>query len=260
MKPERLFGLLSALWLAGCAAGKTELPYPAFIDVEELPNAFIANLPGVRAKQLAGDPQTRQFSSRVLIPPDWEFSTGASPGQSVEIFVLNGRLAVGEFSLRPGGYAFVPPGYPGIRLASDGGADILYFVDNANAASIIGTPLISDAELIDWMPLAPGYWEKELRADPGSGVRTWLLRVDPGATAPWQVSTATLEGYLVSGSMTASECVGGSPVTAQYAPGGYFMRPPGAVHGGPEEATASGAVWLLRAPGPANIETRPACQ
>lgn len=260
MKPDHLFLLLSALWLAGCAAGKPELPYPAFVDVGELPDAFVANLPGVRAKRLAGDPQTRQFSSRVLIPPDWEFSTGASPGQSVEIFVLTGRLNVGEFPLGPGGYAFVPPGYPGIRLASDGGADILYFVDNANAASVIGTPLISDAELIDWVPLAPGYWEKELRADPGSGVRTWLLRVDPGATTPWQASSTTLEGYLLTGSMTASECVDGSAVTARYGPGGYFKRPPGAVHGGPGQTTDSGAVWFLRVPGPADTQTHPACR
>jgi len=260
MKPERLLFLLSIIWLAGCAAGKPELPYPAFVAVEELPNAFIANLPGVRAKRLAGDAQTRQFSSRVLIPPDWEFSTGASPGQSVEIFVLGGQLTVGEFSLGPGGYLFVPPGYPGIRLASDGGADILYFVDNASEAAVIGTPLLSDAELIDWLPLAPGYWEKELRADPGSGARTWLLRVDNGASTPWEDSSNTLEGYLVSGRMTASECVAGTPVTAEYAPGGYFMRPPGAVHGGPEEGTDIGAVWFLRVPGPAKTEIRAACE
>jgi hypothetical protein len=49
-------------------------------------------------------------------------------------------------------------------------------------------------------------------------------------------------------------------VTARYAPGGYFMRPPGAVHGGPEEATVSGALWFMRVPGPATIETRAACR
>jgi hypothetical protein len=259
MKPESLLATLLACVLAGCAAGGSEVPYPAFVVVEELPDAYLANLPGVRAKRLAGDPQTRQFSSRVLLPPDWDFTTGASPGQSVEIFVLNGRLTIGEFSLTPGGYAFIPPGYPGIRMASDSGADILYFVANSNEASVIGTPLISNAELIDWRPLRAGYRERELRADPGSGARTWLVRVDPGAAAPWEVSSNTLEGYLVSGSMTASECVNGKVITSTYAPGGYFMRPPDALHGGPGETTSVGAVWLLRRPGPSQTETRPAC-
>ena len=114
--------------------------------------------------------------------------------------------------------------------------------------------------VIDWQPVAPGYWERELRNDPGSGARTWLMRMDPGASAPWQSSTNTLEGYLVSGAVTSSECVAGKPVTADYVPGGYFMRPPGAVHGGPAESTASGATWLLRIPGPAATNTQPACE
>lgn len=259
MKSECLVATILACALAGCAAGGPEVPYPAFVVVEALPDAFVANLPGVRAKRLAGDPQTRQFSSRVLIPADWDFTTGASPGQSVEIFVLNGRVTIGEFSLTPGGYAFIPPGYPGIRMASDDGADILYFVDNSNEASVIGTPLISNAELVDWQPVRAGQWEKELRADPGSGARTWLARVDPGTTTPWQVTSNSLEGYLVTGRMTASECVNGKVITSTYAPGGYFMRPSGALHGGPGERTSVGAVWLLRRPGPSQTETRPAC-
>ena len=118
MKPDsralsRLTAIVVALALGGCSSGPPQLPYPAFIAVEELPDAFIANLPGVRAKRLAGDPETRQFSSRIVIPPDWQFTTGASPGQSVEIFVLAGQLTVGEFDLTPGGYAWLPPGSSG---------------------------------------------------------------------------------------------------------------------------------------------------
>ena len=40
--------------LAGCAAGPAQLPYPAFVDVNELPDVFIAGMPGIRAKTLAG--------------------------------------------------------------------------------------------------------------------------------------------------------------------------------------------------------------
>jgi quercetin dioxygenase-like cupin family protein len=251
--------IVLVLALGACSSGSPTLPYPAFIVVDELPNAFMANLPGVRAKRLAGDPETRQFSSRIVIPPDWQFTTGASPGQSVEIFVLAGRLTVGEFELTTGGYAWLPPGSSGSQLKSEGGAVILYFVDNASDTAVIQTPLITNAELLDWAPLSPGFWSRTLRTDPGSGSSTWLLRVEPAARTRWQRSAASLEGYLLSGDMTASECVAGKVVTATYAPGGYFVRPPGAIHGGPAERTASGAVWFLRASSEATMEMLEAC-
>ena len=253
----RLAAIASAL--AGCSSGPPQLPYPAFIDVDALPDAFVANLPGVRAKQLAGDPETRQFSSRIVIPPDWQFTTGASPGQSVEIFVLGGRLQVGEFELTEGGYAWLPPGSSGSRISTDGGAMVLYFVDNASDNAVIQTPLITNAELLDWSPLSPGFWSRMLRSDPGNGSATWLLRVDPGARTRWHRSATSLEGYLLSGDMTASECFAGKVISETYEPGGYFIRPAGAVHGGPAEGTAGGATWFLRAPAEPTMEILEGC-
>jgi len=77
-----------ATLLAGCASGPPTLPYPAFIQVDELEDIFMASLPGVRAKQLSGDPQTRRTSNRVDLPKDWRGTSGGSPGRSLEIFVL----------------------------------------------------------------------------------------------------------------------------------------------------------------------------
>jgi hypothetical protein len=76
--------------LAGCGASTPPIPYPTFIDVNALDNVFLAGLPGARAKQLAGDPRSRRSSNRVLLPENWQFTTGASPTQSVELFVLVG--------------------------------------------------------------------------------------------------------------------------------------------------------------------------
>jgi len=243
--------LVSSLILAGCAAGPAQLPYPAFIDVNELPDVFIAGMPGIRAKSLAGDPQTRRTSNRIVLPADWQFTTGASPGMSVEIFVLAGEIRLSDLALQAGGYAFVPSGSTGMSMSTRNGAVLLYFVDETNPASVIQTPLIQSSDLLDWRPVSAaindiGLSVKELRADPGSGARTWLLKVEPIAAQSWRQSSMTKEGYLISGSYRTSECLQGEPVTSDYLQGGYFFRPPGAIHGGIEEKSTGISIWFMR--------------
>lgn len=252
------------LLINGCASGPPSTPFPAFVVVDELPDSFIAGLPGVRAKLLTGDTRTRQSGSRIRIPADWEFSSGASPGLSVEVFVLSGELSLGEYSLTAGGYAYVPSGSTGLPMRSDNGATILYFLDAANDAAVIQTPLITNAELLSWeSPVfdfgSDGQSVKVLRADPGSGTRTWLLKLDPGARQSWQTSTQSVEGYLLSGSVMGSECVSGEVLTAEYFSSGYFHRPPGTIHGGPEATTATGAVWFMRVPANERIDVVAGC-
>lgn len=250
--------------LVACAASAPQTPYPAFIQVDELPNVFIAGLPGVRAKQLAGDPQTRRTSNRILLPSDWQFTTGASPGKSVEIFVLAGEIGLGDLTLGPGGYAFVPSGSTGLQMKTSRGASLLYFLDDLDPDAVIQTPLILSSDLVGWTPLSQnpndiGLSEKELRADPGSGARTWLMRIDPIASQSWQQSSTTREGYLVAGTYRDSECVNGEPVTGDYSPGGYFQRVPAAIYGGPEAATAGGAIWFLRTLEKESLQTVAGC-
>ena len=244
-------GILLLSVLAGCAATAPQTPYPAFIQVDELPDVFIAGLPGVRAKQLAGNPATRRSSNRILLPADWQFTTGAAPGKSVELFVLAGEVGLGDLTLGPGGYAYIPPGSTGLQMKTLAGAMLLYFLDDADADAVIQTPLIMSSDLLGWAPLSEnpndiGISVKELRADPGSGARTWLMKVDPVAIQTWQQSSISREGYLVAGTYRDSECVNGEVVTGDYGTGGYFHRIPGATFGGPEAVSVSGAVWLLR--------------
>ncbi len=264
LKPENMAAFAAILLISGCASGTPAVPYPAFIAVDALPDAFIAGLPGVRAKLLTGDTRTRQSGSRIQIPADWEFSSGASPGLSVEIFVLAGELRLGEYSLTTGGYAYVPSGSTGLPMRSDNGATILYFLDSAIDAAVIQTPLITNADLLSWESPVFGFGSeglsvKELRADPGSGTKTWLLKLESGARQSWQSSTQPVEGYLLSGSAIGSECVSGEAITAEYLPGGYFHRPPGAIHGGPEATTTTGAVWLMRVPANEQIDVLERC-
>lgn len=241
------FSAVLTLLLSACASGPAPPPYPAFVVSDELPDLFMAGLPGIRAKQYAEDPQTRSTSSRVDLPPDWSGTTGAAPGKALEIFVLEGSLELADMTLGPGGYAYVPPGSLGFNMHSSGGARILYFLADFDPAAVIRSPLILDSSRIDWQPaLVPGVFVKELRADPGSGARTWLERTEAGVSLPWQASSAAREGYLVAGQYRDAECVSGEAYVGEYAAGGYFRRPAQAVSGGPESRAITDVTWFFR--------------
>lgn len=256
-------GLLAAL-LAACAGGAPKPDYPAFVQAQALPDAFLAVLPGVRAKRLAGDPETRRFGSVVTLPPDWRFGTGAAPDMSVEIYVLAGRLELADLALGPGGYAYLPAGSLGLSMGTRRGAQILYFLDAADPAAVIGTPLILDRDQLDWQP-APdasgdrNVWIKELRADPGSGSRTVLRMIEPGAAIPWRSSDVAEEGYLIEGRYRHSECVAGETSNGAYEPGGYYYRPPGRVNGGPGSGADATAIWFVRTRTGATEDPAPGC-
>jgi quercetin dioxygenase-like cupin family protein len=246
--------------LAACAGGPPTLPFPAFVQADELEDVFLASLPGVRAKQLAGDPQTRRTSNRIDLPAAWQGTSGGAPGRSIEIFVLDGVLTLADIDLPAGGYAFLPAGSLGFNMQSGDGARILYFVNDVDPDAVIRSPIIIDTNLLDWRPTqTAGVSTKELRSDPGSGAMTWLLRIETGSPLPWQSSTATREGYLVAGQYQHSECAEGEAHTGQYTPGGYFYRPPNSVNGGPQAGAESPAIWFLREPRHGTHETASGC-
>jgi len=256
--------LLSLLVIAACASTPRGMPYPVFIQVDTLPDVFMVGLPGIRAKQLAGNPDTHRSSNRLLLPPRWKFGTGAAPDKSVEIYVLAGKIQLGDFNLGPGGYAYIPPGSTGLRMQTEGGASLLYFLDDENPASVIQTPMILSRDILNWQPISDdpndvGVSRKELRFDPGSGARTELLRVEAGATRPWMRSTVAEEGYLLEGSYRHSECVDGKITTARYTSGGYYHRPAGAINGILPGDSSGAAVWLVRTLGHATTTVVDAC-
>jgi quercetin dioxygenase-like cupin family protein len=241
-----LLALTVVLHCAGCASGREPPPY-AFINSDELPDLFLAALPGVRAKEYLSDMRTRSASNRIDLPQAWTGTTGGAPGKTLEIFVVSGTLRLADIELTAGGYAYIPPGSLGFRLESPEGARILYFLADQDENSQIRSAIILDSRLLDWQATdSIGVFEKELRKDPGSGERTWLLRYEPGADIPWQSSSTTLEGYLISGKFQDSECVAGEPYTDIYLPGGYFRRPANLVHGGPAAEAIQESVWFLR--------------
>jgi len=234
--------------IAGCSSGPPVVPYPAFVNVDEIPDMFIAALPGVRAKPLVGATgDTAGGGYRIDLPSSWQGTSGASPDKTLEIFVVSGEISVADIKLKRGGYAYLPPGTLGFKLKSATGARVLYFLDDIDRNAVIKTPLILESGMLEWEETeSEGLATKELRADPGTGARSWLLRIEPGAEIPWQSSTANREGYFVAGSYTHSECVAGEPATDIYAPGGYVYRPSHSISGGPESAATTTSIWFLR--------------
>lgn len=250
--------LLAAL--SGCASGLPELPYPAFIQVDLLDDVFMASLPGVRAKQLAGDPQTRRTSNRIDLPRDWHGTSGGVPGRSTELFVLQGELKIADISLHRGGYAFLPAGSLGFNLVAKEGARILYFVNDTDPDSVIRSPIILDSGLLSWEGTTThGVDVKTLRDDPGNGARTWITRIGTGAAQTWQTSTAMREGYLMKGDYQHSECFNGEVQTWQYTSGGYFLRPADVISGGPESVATTESIWFMRETGKGEIASWPGC-
>ncbi len=240
--------LLSALLLVACKTTGPNVPYPAYVSVDGLPDMFIAGLPGVRAKPLVGATSDATGGSyRIDLPTSWQGTSGAAPDKSLEIFVIEGELSVADVRLKRGGYAYLPPGTLGFNLKSATGARILYFLDDVEPSAAIRTPLILESTVLEWEGTDnDGLSTKELRSDPGSGARAWLLRIEPGAEIPWESSSVNREGYFLAGNYMHSECVEGEPVTDRYIPGSYVYRPADSINGGPESVADTTSTWFFR--------------
>ncbi len=245
----RLYLLISiaiCALVAGCASSTPTLPYPAFVETDELPDVFMAMLPGVRAKRYSENAAERTGRYRVDLPADWTGTSGGVAQAALEIFVIAGELTVGDMKLIPGGYAYLPSGGLGFRLASSQGARILYMVGAEDPSAVIRSPIISDGVAPEWTEERPGVETRILRQDPGSGATTWLVRVSPAAEHEWRQSRTAREAYLVSGAMTVSECFEGKARSGTYTPGGYFLRPANTVFGGGDTAALRVSTWFQR--------------
>lgn len=250
------------LLLAACKSTGPTVPYPAHVSVDGLPDMFIAGLPGVRAKPLVGATSDATGGSyRIDLPITWQGTSGAAPDKSLEIFVIQGELSVADVRLKRGGYAYLPPGTLGFNLKSATGARVLYFLDDVEPSAAIRTPLILESTVLEWEETdVKGISRKELRSDPGSGARAWLLRIEPGTEVPWESSSVNREGYFLTGNSTHTECVAGEPATDQYIPGMYLYRPAGAINGGPESVVETTSIWFFRELSESEITTHERCE
>lgn len=107
------------------------------------------------------------------------------------------------------------------------------------AAGLDGLPaqgsLTFDAGAIDWQECGEdGFWIKPLLEDEAAGLRTWLMKVDPGAFSPPHAHDEFEQVYVLDGTFYDDQ--------RSYRAGEFVVRAPGAMHSAGSE---DGALVLL---------------
>lgn len=75
----------------------------------------------------------------------------------------------------------------------------------------------------DWRPSdTPGFWVKPLVEDDAAGIRTWLMKSDPGAVSTLHSHAEIEQIYVLEGQFSDAE--------GTYGPGDFIVRAPGASH------------------------------
>ncbi len=111
--------------------------------------------------------------------------------------------------------------------------------ERQQAGGLTGLPakgsLNFDANGSDWQACgSDGFWIKPLLEDVSEGLRTWLMRVDPGAFSPPHRHQDIEQIYVIDGSFYDQD--------GTYGPGEFIVRAPGAEHSAGSE---DGALVLL---------------
>jgi len=97
-----------------------------------------------------------------------------------------------------------------------------------------GVNLMSHPNEAPWQDDGDGFLYKPLFEDPAAKMKTWLMRVEPGAEAPLHAHEELEQVYVIEGEFYDSEHT--------YGPGDFVVRAPGAMHTG---GSHNGATVLL---------------
>jgi hypothetical protein len=218
--------------------------------------------PGVRVKTLSEDRATGRLAVYAEFRHGWAGKSLPAAAQSIDIVILDGSLAFGAETLGSRDFAFVPPGVAPAPLTARARTHALLFFDppSPDAAAVAKQrehgAYITRFDPTRWevAALAKSAGSKidlrimNLKNDPYTTARTWYVTLSGGMQTPWEVHSMTEEGYLLQGGYTLAECLGGRTVVGDYVPGGYFWRPGGIPHSGPDSAPHGEVIWLQRSP------------
>ena len=92
-----------------------------------------------------------------------------------------------------------------------------------------------DSDSVDWQESGtPGFLIKPLMEDANKGLRSWLMRVEPGASCEMHAHAEVEQIYVLEGSFHDQD--------GSYRAGDYLVRAAGAMH---TAGSDSGAVVLL---------------
>lgn len=260
--------LLSMFAVAGCATREPPPPrFTGFVQAQTAPVEPWSAFPGVTARRLSADEFTGRSALHLTLPLGWRWSGLINDAYSREWYVLEGRLQAGDRLLRAGDLLHVPPGAAPPAMTAVLASRVLVFTDPADPASGLDGVLVASSRSLPWRPgtvardagVPLDLAVKDLKVDPGSGARTWLVKIGPGVRVPWESHSVVEEGYLLEGDYRLAECLPEGRKDGEYLPGGYFRRPAGWIHSGPDSGTESGAVWLIRSPGALDATFHEAC-
>ena len=114
--------------------------------------------------------------------------------------------------------------------------EIFQTTDKAVALKMaLGESVILKSREIPWQGSdAPGFWVKPLIEDDHQGIRTWLMKVDPGAFSDMHGHSEYEQIYVLEGAFYDQD--------HEYGPGDFIVRAPGALH---TAGSKEGAVVLL---------------
>ncbi|MEZ5498202.1 MAG: hypothetical protein R3E77_02100 [Steroidobacteraceae bacterium] len=261
---------LSLAVLAGIARGASvevnapvrEANFVGYIAQQSLPYQSLRRWPSLRARILSEDSSSGRLAAYVEFPRGWHARRLPALAQSVEVIVLDGGLTFGTDALAHYDFAFVPPGRSPPSLGSRDGAHALVFFDPPAAdAAAVGRQqqrgaYVTRFDPARWQPASlarsagatADLKVMHLKKDPFTTARTWYVKLEGGMTVPWEVHSMPEEGYLMEGSYRLAECLPARTVIGNYVQGGYFWRPGGIAHSGPESGPQGPVIWLQRSP------------
>ena len=229
-----------------------------FLQRDAAPVGTVPEL-GETSVQLLNDADDGRQVAVAEVAAGWSHTLPAQRLHTLELVVLEGRLTWDATALGENDHAYLPAGAPAPRLvAGPQGATVLLFLDPPRATDG-DVARVQATDSVPWRPAVVAQRDtgqaldlevKDLLWVESTGQRTWLVRTGAHFEIPWEVHEGVEEGFLLSGDYRLGECLPGesTPVMGDYEPGGYFYRPGGIVHSGPDSGSQNGAVWLLRTP------------
>jgi hypothetical protein len=202
-----------------------------------------------RHKVLSADEEDGAATFLVEFENDGVAAAGTH-GSRLELFVLEGRLAVGEDILSRDGYLRVHPGKWRPEVQISAGTRILLFLSGPSERFEPGGGrpdglVLVDAGELNWEQSAEqvaGLLSRILFVDPTNGASTSLVMAPPGWLDPKMAHHLDVseEEFVLDGTMSYNY--------GKLVPGAYFFRPPRILHG-QLEAGPTGCRWLIRTSG-----------
>lgn len=214
--------------------------------------------------------------AEIELPANWRWSSSSdealpdkvsAPTLALEVLVLAGELYFGDAQLTQYDYLQWPAGFGADTLHTQQPAKLLVFFDPPRSGDPAEPRIVRTAPT-DWGGSSVSQRDtgvalkleiRSLFKDDATGRWTWLLRAGPDLVLPWEVHRTVEEVYLVEGDYRLYECLPDGKTRFDYRPGGYFHRPAGIVHGGPDSGSPGDILMLLRTPTELTVEFKDGC-